>query len=237
MKLTHNSGTVSVVASCFDASGGAIEWNSFRVVDVNTAEVTFSTAQSGRCVVNRTGGGDTGTGLPPQAGENGKVLSTNGSNPFWSAVSQLQGRPVAVSQPLDGQALVWSEANGRWEPGAVVGGGGASLTPGTGIVISGGSTQTVGLDTALVPTYLTATMSLTFGSISNATCKTASMTVPGALNGDSVAAGWPNTLETGLMGMMLVTSPDTVTVRICNHSGATVTPVNQTYRATIVRTF
>lgn len=235
--LQHGAGTGNVVPFCVDANGDAMEWNSFRIVDSDTAVVTFSVPQTGRCVVNGSGAGGSGGGLPPQSGENGKVLLTNGANAVWSEVSRLQGRPVAGDQPLDGQALVWSDAAGRWAPGAVAGGGGAALAAGAGIVISSGSTQTVSVDVAVVPTYLTAAMTLTFGSIANATCKTASFSVTGALNGDSVAAGWPNTLETGLMGMMLVTAPDTVTVRLCNHSGATVTPANQTYRATIVRTF
>ncbi len=237
--LTHNSGTDSIVPFCVDLNGDAIEWNGFRVVDGNTAVVTFSTPQSGRCTVNRSGGAGSGDeALPSQVGRNGRVLATNGVNAFWSQVSQLQGRPIASDPPQDGQALMWSEANGRWEPGVAAGGsGGASVTPGTGIVISGNTVLTVGLDVAVVPTYLTAATSLTFGSITNGACQTASMTVAGALDGDSVAGGWPNTLEAGLMGMMLVTAPDTVTVRLCNHSGAAVTPSNQTYRATIVRTF
>ena len=240
--LTHNSGTEGVVPFCVDASGGAIEWNSFHIVDWDTAVVTFSTAQSGRCTVNRTGGGGSsgvGGGVPAQGGENGKVLATNGVNPFWSQVNQLQGRPVAADQPQDGQALVWSGVNGRWEPGAgaAVGGVDTSVVAGAGIVINGNSILTVGLDPAVVPAYLTAAMSLTFSSISNGGCKVAELTVTGALNGDSVAGGWPNTLEAGLIGMMLVTAPDIVTVRMCNHSGSAVTPANQTYRATIVRTF
>lgn len=237
--LAHNSGTDSIVPFCVDLNGDAIEWNGFRIVDGNTAVVTFSTAQSGRCIVNRSGGaGSEAEAIPAQAGQNGRLLATNGVNSFWSEVSQLQGRPVASDQPQDGQALMWSEANGRWEPGVAAGGSGvASVTPGTGIVISGSAVMTVGLDVAVVPTYLTTATSLTFAGITNGSCQTASMTLAGALDGDSVAGGWPNTLEAGLTGMMLVTAPDIVTVRLCNHSGTTVTPSNQTYRATIVRTF
>lgn len=40
---------------------------------------------------------------------------------------QIQGRAVASTLPTDGQALVWSDANSRWEPGTLSGGSGTFL--------------------------------------------------------------------------------------------------------------
>lgn len=43
-------------------------------------------------------------------------------------VTRLQGRPLSSAAPADGQALVWSQTNNRWEPGTVSGGGGGGST-------------------------------------------------------------------------------------------------------------
>jgi hypothetical protein len=51
-----------------------------------------------------------------------------------------------------------------------------------------------------------------------------------------VAPGWP-ALPTGVFGIMLVSSANTVTIRLCNLSGLGVTPPSSTYRATIVRNY
>jgi hypothetical protein len=60
----------------------------------------------------------------------------------------------------------------------------------------------------------------------------------GAATGDSIAPGWPSTLEAGLAGTMRVSAPNTVEVQLCNLTGATMTPAaGQTFRATIVRSF
>ena len=51
------------------------------------------------------------------------------------------------------------------------------------------------------------------------------------------AAGWPAGLSSGLFGVMLVSSPNTVSVRLCNLSGSSMQPASATYRATIVRNY
>lgn len=38
-------------------------------------------------------------------------------------VARLRGRAVADTAPANGQALIWSAANNRWQPGTVSGGG------------------------------------------------------------------------------------------------------------------
>ena len=88
-------------------------------------------------------GADFDAPLPPSA-EPGviAVIRDSGVNdahlPHWYGVSDLlagasldaaslQGRGVAPSAPADGQALVWNEAAGAWEPGTVSGGGGTPV--------------------------------------------------------------------------------------------------------------
>jgi hypothetical protein len=50
----------------------------------------------------------------------------SGTGTIATIVAALQGRAVANTAPTDGQALVWSQASTRWQPGTVAGGGGAA---------------------------------------------------------------------------------------------------------------
>jgi hypothetical protein len=112
-----------------------------------------------------------------------------------------------------------------------------ALGSGLGIVVIDSGTQsTVSVDAALIPTYLTATASLSFPSIATGACSSElTIGLTGANSGDSVAPGWPPSLPQGLLGMMRVSSSGVVAVRICNFSGSAVTPPADTFRATVVR--
>ena len=113
-------------------------------------------------------------------------------------------------------------------------GAGASYTAGTGISITGTS---LSVDKTSVPTYLAGTASLSFGSIAQASCAQLTFALAGANPGDSIAPGWPSTIEAGLVGNMFVSASNTVTVRLCNLSGSTLTPAAQTFRASVIRSF
>ena len=67
------------------------------------------------------------------------------------------------------------------------------VSAGTGVVIlEGGSTSTISVDSSVVPTYLTGSASLTFGGVPNGACATdQSVSVPAANPGDGIASGWP----------------------------------------------
>jgi hypothetical protein len=78
---------------------------------------------------------------------------------------------------------------------------------------------------------------LVFPSIATGACAAdQTITVTGANPGDAVAPGWP-ALPAGVLGTMLVSGSNTVTVRLCNMSASAVTPASATYRATIVRNY
>ena len=113
-------------------------------------------------------------------------------------------------------------------------GGAASYTAGAGISIAGTS---LSVDKTSVPTYLTATASLSFGSIAQASCAQLTFALTGANPGDSIAPGWPSTIEAGLAGSMFVSASNTVAVRLCNLSGSALTPAAQTFRASVIRSF
>jgi hypothetical protein len=115
------------------------------------------------------------------------------------------------------------------------GAAGATYTPGSGLILAGNQLST---DPATIPTFLTGTNSLTFSSITTLRCNAMTFALTGAATGDSIAPGWPSTLEAGLAGTMRVSAPNTVEVQLCNLTGATMTPAaGQTFRATIVRSF
>jgi hypothetical protein len=113
-------------------------------------------------------------------------------------------------------------------------GGGSNFVPGTGINFAGSN---IAVDGTFIPKYLTASASLSFGAIAQAACAQLTLALTGAATGDSIAPGWPATLENGFTGSMFVSANNTVAVRLCNLSGATLTPAAQSFRATVLKGF
>jgi hypothetical protein len=74
---------------------------------------------------------------------------------------------------------------------------------------------------------------LAFGLIADGSSAALTLTIAGAVAGQMVIPAWPATLEAGLFGIMFVSAPNTVTVRLFNLSGAGVTPASQTFGARI----
>jgi len=153
-----------------------------------------------------------------------------------TAVSGITAFPVN-SIPL----FTWAATSNTWDPTGVDRRAFLSaktLGAGAGIVtVEAGSQTQVAVDSATVPTYLTATATLDFPSIAAESCSDLTLAVPGAATGDGIAAGWPAGLEAGLLGTMRVSAANTVAVRLCNFSGATLNPAGGTFRATVVRNF
>jgi hypothetical protein len=113
-----------------------------------------------------------------------------------------------------------------------------NISAGAGMVTVDTGTQTVvAVDSATVPTYLASAAVLDFTSIAPAACSDLTFPLAGAAAGDSVAAGWPAAMESGLIGTMRISTASTVAVRVCNFSGTTVDPAAATFKATVVRNF
>jgi hypothetical protein len=101
-----------------------------------------------------------------------------------------------------------------------------------------GVTQNMGAYTfsAKTPSYvLTASAALTFSPIADGACGSRTLTLAGANAGDPVAAGFPAGMGAGLTGNMTVSSGNTVSVLLCNYSGAAWNGAAQTFVATIVK--
>jgi hypothetical protein len=135
----------------------------------------------------------------------------------------------------------WSATTGVWDASGGIDRRGwlssTTLLAGAGImtVQSGGQT-TIAVDGAVVPTYLTGSATLDFPSIPAGACSAdLTFALPGANVGDGVVPGWPSGLEAGLSGLMRVSAPGIVAVRLCAGSVTAVDPASANFTATIVR--
>jgi hypothetical protein len=137
----------------------------------------------------------------------------------------------------------WTATSGAWDSsGGTDWRGWLSATPvlgGVGIAsIATAGHTTISVDSAVVPTYLTASATLDFPSISAGACATdLTLSLPGANAGDAVAPGWPAGLEAGLSGTMRISAAGVVSVRLCASTAGAVNPAAATFTATVIRGF
>lgn len=80
---------------------------------------------------------------------------------------------------------------------------------------------------------LSATAALDFPSMSDGQEEDLTITVTGAVVGDSVALGTPAAPTSGVVFTAFVSAADTVTVRASNFSGTVIDPTSGTFRATV----
>lgn len=100
------------------------------------------------------------------------------------------------------------------------------LTVAAGVAVSSTS--------AAVTRVKHATTSLDFGSISGGASADLTITVTGALVGDSVAPSLPAAPTAGIIYQMFVSATDTVTVRATNITGGAIDPAAQTFGAAVI---
>jgi hypothetical protein len=203
--------------------------------NVRFGSTTFSFTQNATVTV---GGGSgsiyiyvTSNGIITASSNDVTLACTSGCSTFTQNGFPSNTIPVAI---WTANAGVLDLQGGRDERAFL---SSKALGSGLGIVVLDSGTQsTVSVDAALIPTYLTATASLTFPTISTGACSSElTIGLTGANTGDSVAPGWPPSMPQGVLGMMRVSSGGVVGVRICNFSGSAVAPPADTFRATVVR--
>ena len=173
----------------------------------------------------------------------GAGVLTAGHNMTLASTAGITERTGVAAFPANVLPLyTWTATGGAWDN---YGGddkraflSAKVLAAGTGITVLEAGQSVVSVDTATVPTYLTATATLDFPSLATGACNAdLTLPLPGATTGDPVAAGWPAGLEAGLIGMMRVSASGQVAVRMCNFSGGTIDPAAAVFRATVVRSF
>ncbi len=312
--LSHNLATRSVLIGCTDTSGQAVIPDAVRVLDENRVQVDFAVAQSGKCVVNASGGGGGAGAVSSVFGRTGAVTAQAGDYDFSQIAGQLalsQIAPAAlqgngsklqlfsgtaaaddcakfdasgnlvsagaacgtgsgdVTGPAgaaDGEVALYQGATGKLLKRATETGV-ARLTNGVLGVVSGTASDCVradgtsgpcggtlyfgagleGTGTAADPVRIASggavasqtfySASLSFGTLGAASCAELNIAAPGAASGETLAAGIPESLPTGVLASMY-SGTDVVVVRLCNLTGASVViPDGLSYSVRIVRGF
>ena len=221
-----NSAVLTVGSSCSAANPCNVRVGANVYRYVNSATITMTA----------------GTGAAYVYIDSNGVLTVN-HNLALSCASPCVAIAGTIGFPMNSIPLyIWTATAGSWDAT-----GGVDqravlstkvLTAGNGIVTLDTGTNTgISVDAAVVPRYLTAAASLGFPAIPSGSCSSdQTFSLAGARVGDAVAPGWPG-FVTGLIGNMWVSAPGTVAVRICNLSGASVTPSAGIYRGTVVKGF
>jgi hypothetical protein len=235
--LTHNYNTKDLIWSCYDGSDQEVEPNTAATTDVNTLTVTFTAAQTGRCVVGAgiaTGGVGGGSGsvtsvslsMPTGFSVTGSPVTSSGTLAVATSLSGVVKAGSGAFSVVTGTGSDCVRVDGT--SGACGSGGGSSYTAGSGIDITG---SVISAAPATVPTYLTGTASLTFSSFSGTgNCEEQSAALAGVAVGDPVSVGLPVVLPAGIIhGAAWATAPNTVTLRLCRLAG-TNTISAQTFR-------
>jgi hypothetical protein len=173
---------------------------------------------------------DQNAGLPP-------VFCIRGANGLTgvqmsSPVSQLHvtAKSAAII-PLIAQGAASQTANlQEWRNSSAIA---VASIDNTGNLTASGTLRVGG--GTVVANILSATATLDFPSIGSNGTETLTITVTGAVAGDSVFLGCPAGLDAGLVFCASVTAADTVTVRMHNSSGGSIDPASATFRATVIR--
>lgn len=222
-----SSTVLTIGAGCATASPCNVRFG-YQVFSItNSATATISGSGTGAAYIYVNGSGTL------MVGNNLTVACSTGCTQ-QAGISSFPANVLPI--------CMWTATNGTWD---ATGGhdqraflSAKTLAAGTGVILTETPGQsTLAVDNGVVPTYLMNTATLNFPSIATGTCAAdQTMTVTGANTSDAVAPGWPM-LPVGVIGTMLVSGTNTVTVRLCNMSGLSVTPPSVSYRATIVRNY
>lgn len=229
LAVVRTSSTVlSIGANCSPTSPCNVRFGYQVYTIINSATATISGSATGAAYVYVNGSGTL------MVGHNLTVACSAGCVQ-QSGVTSFPANVIPV-YTWTATAGTWDTLGGRDQRAFLTA---KTLAGGQGIVITETPGQSaVAVDNGVIPTYLTNSAALNFPMIPAGACASdLTLTVNGANTGDAVAPGWPAGLPSGLIGIMLVSSTNTVTVRLCNLSGLSVQPASATYRATIVRNY
>jgi hypothetical protein len=215
----------------FDGTTGAVQSSGITVDDSNNVTgVVGLTASSFVAITSSSAAIYFGSGgnyiLRDNATAAIRLQCQNFASASWIVVAANVATVPLVAQGTvsqTGNLQEWRNSDGT----AV-----ASVSPTGNLTASG--TLRVGGGT-VVANILSATATLDFPSIGSNGTETLTITVTGAVAGDSVFLGCPAGLDADLVFCASVTAADTVTVRMHNSSGGSIDPASATFRATVIR--
>lgn len=242
LTLNHGLGSKNVVVACYDASDRLVNVNSIRVPTLQQAEVTFTTPQSGRCVVQGAGGMEVSGPVNSVFGRQGEVSAAVGDYSFAmiAGVAGLAQGGTNQSTWTAGRCVQVSADGTRLESaGEACGTGTNSVTTGPGLLGSGTEADPLRVNPATVPSFLNGGATLNdWGTIGAQACVQKSFALAGAVTNDAVIPRWPAGLPADLTGIIFVPGADTIAVRVCNPTAAGVALANgHVFGATILRSF
>jgi hypothetical protein len=223
--LNSTNTTLTIGAGCSTATPCNVRFGNAVYALTSPATATLSSGATGIAFI--------------YVGSDGSVNVGSSMSIVCSGCNAISG---VASYPVNTIPLyTWTATNGIWA------GTGTDkramlstkiLGASTGLTTADtGSQTTIGIDTAVVPTYVSAGGSLNFGTINNGACSTEmTFSAPRTLTGDGVAPGWPPSLPAGVLGRMRIVSNGTAGVQLCNFSGAAVS-VSANFQLTVVRSF
>ena len=93
--LNHNLGTRAVLVGCADQTGQGVIPDAVVALDENRVRVNFAMAQTGRCVVNASGGGGGAGAVSSVFGRTGAVTAQAGDYSFSQIAGQLALNQIA----------------------------------------------------------------------------------------------------------------------------------------------
>lgn len=186
-------------------------------------------AIDGSGVLSTTGGGGTATGVWSSAIDFGSIPDLGCAESTFTASGLTAGRPLSLGSPASLNAGLQAFAIASATDTAKVRAcnlSGAAVDPASG-------TFTVRDMGSLG--QLSGSATIDFAAIPDGGCATNTITVTGAAGGDTVSGGAPAGLESGLYPGWVVTATNTVTVTLCNLSGASVNPASGTFTAVVTK--
>ena len=228
LAATRTSSTVLTIgAGCAPTSPCNVRFGYQLYSITNSATATLSGSGTGTAYIYVTNSG---------------ILTVGHNLTVTCSAGCTQQPGITAFPPNVLPVYTWTASNGTWNnPGGTDERAFLSaktLANGIGIILTETPGQSyLAVDNGVIPTYLMNSATLNYPSIAAGACAAdQTLTVAGANPGDAVAPGWP-ALPAGVFGAMLVSSTNTITVRLCNMSASSVAPPSSTYRATVVRNY
>ncbi len=222
--LTHNLNTTAVITSCYDGSTppNAIEWDTLALTNANTVTVTFTNAQTGKCVVTGNLASIASISISTACGISGGPITGTGTVTGIETVNSQTGTTYAILNGDCGKLVTLANGSAIAVSIAQAGGGGSfaagwfadvqntgvgtvTITPTTS-TINGGATLTLltGQGVRIISdgsNYFIAGSIANGGTvqnitINNSTVNNVKMNHP-SLNGTELTNLFPNAASTG----------------------------------------